>query len=68
MHAAREPHLVHRFGGCARAQDAISDHDVAAVCGEGPACVVGLRIIELLKQILLTEMLILVIDRLDRGH
>jgi hypothetical protein len=68
VHAAVEPHLVHRFGRCARAQDAKSDHGVAAVHGDGPAGVVGLRIIELLSQVFLPEMLILVIDGLHRGH
>jgi hypothetical protein len=64
MDRAEHGHVMGRVGGGPHDEDAPADHDLAVVGGDGAIRVVAVRIVELLDQVFLAEVLILMVDGL----
>src|SRR6266702_3536195 len=67
MDAAGLPHLVNGIGDTAGGQDAVADHDGTVVHRDRAAGEVNPGIGELLEQVLLAQVLVLMVDGIDRA-
>ena len=68
VHAALLPHLMHRVSGAPGQHAAEAGHGVPVVDGDGAAGEIGVRIAEILPQVLLAEVLVAPVHGLDGGE